>query len=893
MAGGTVFDLQGKVTLDTSDVPGKLKKVSTALKKGLASAAKISATALTAAATAVSFLAKSTVSAYAEFEQLEGGAKKIFDKMDYSVIAADAQSAYKNMNLSASEYLSMINQVGATFAATMGDKKGYETAKIGMQAIADYASGTGRSVSELNNKFALITRSTSSYQSIADQFSGILPATSKDFLKQAQKAGYLSKKYKDLTKVPLKEYQKALSKMLKKGVKDMGLAGNTAAESEKTITGSLAATKAAWKDLLVALGSGDGIKEAITKLVDSAKNLATNLKPVLKNALVGIAQLVEELGPILIEYIPELVADLLPALLDAASALLKAVVKALPGLLKSLLTVFKKFMITLKKWLLKNAPELGQAFVKFYLAVKKAFVKIKKAWNTTLKPALIEIGTKIKSYVGPAIETLSGVIEKLSGWFKSAATKIKEFVVWLNSGDEKAQRFKSVIQYIVTAFVAYIAIMKTVKTVMLAVQVAQTLLNAAMSANTLSLIVIALAAVAAGFVTLWNKSESFRNFWKGVWETISSKVESAKEKITTAWQAIKDYVQNDLAPAVKEAWEENMKPAIDTVKWSIIRVKTAFERIKAALEPISGKFDDIKTAITEYVTSGELGADITNTVKKAILFLANALSKVATWIANVITKIADIIEWFTSFDTAGQALKTAVLIVWNTIKMGIIRRVNAIRDRVSSAWETLKTNVSTAIDNIKTEAETKWEEVKSAVLGKIQNMRTQIILKFLQIKAKIKQTWEKIKSTITKPIEDAKDTIKGIVDQIKGFFTDAIKLDFKLPTITMGKKTWNTFAGTIEIPWPEIKWNKKAYMNPYMFTKPTVMAGFGDGAGGEIVYGHSALMRDIKNAVGGGVSSAEVTINVYAQPNQSAAEIAQMVQKEFIRWDRQRRAAYA
>ena len=77
-----------------------------------------------------------------------------------------------------------------------------------------------------------------------------------------------------------------------------------------------------------------------------------------------------------------------------------------------------------------------------------------------------------------------------------------------------------------------------------------------------------------------------------------------------------------------------------------------------------------------------------------------------------------------------------------------------------------------------------------------------------------------------------------------------------------------------------------------MFTKPTLM-GFGDGSGGEMVYGHENLMSDIKNAVAQTSAHADVTINVYPQPNQSPSEIAQMVQKEFIRWDRQRRAAYA
>ena len=107
-------------------------------------------------------ITKQSVEAYGELEQLAGGAKKIFDEMDYAKIEEDAKQAYKTMNLSASEYLALINDVGATFASTMGDERGYDTAKKGLQAISNYATGTGKNVDLLGQKFTMITRSTSS-----------------------------------------------------------------------------------------------------------------------------------------------------------------------------------------------------------------------------------------------------------------------------------------------------------------------------------------------------------------------------------------------------------------------------------------------------------------------------------------------------------------------------------------------------------------------------------------------------------------------------------------------------------------------------------------------------------------------------------------------------------
>ena len=226
-----------------------------------------------------------------ELEQLKGGVQKIFDEMDTSKIMADAANAYKDFNMSADKYLSKINDVGAAFAATMGDEKGYSVAKTGLQAIADYASGTGKDVAALSEKFTMITRSTSSYQSIADQFSGILPATSANFLEQAQAAGFLSGEYKALTEVPIAEYQDAVSQMLKKGTAELGLAGNTAAETATTFAGSLAAMKASYSNFLGTLATGEDVGPSLNALGETVYTfLVGNLLPMVGNILASLPE---------------------------------------------------------------------------------------------------------------------------------------------------------------------------------------------------------------------------------------------------------------------------------------------------------------------------------------------------------------------------------------------------------------------------------------------------------------------------------------------------------------------------------------------------------------------------------------------------------------------------
>ena len=297
-------------------VEGVSQSIVGKLGKAAATAAKALATAF--AVKKVVDFGKAAFDAYGQFEQLAGGAEKIFNEIDQSKILSDASGAWKSLNMSANEYLAAINQTGAMFAQTMGDEAGYETAKKGMQAISDYASGTGRNINELNDKFSMITRSTSSYQSIADQFAGILPATSKDFLEQAKAAGLLSDSYQSLTDVPVAEYQRAVSGMLEKGVADLGLAGNTAKESLFTITGSIEATKSAWQnlvtefgkpdadigarisDMLIAVMGENGEGGLARNVINEVKVIATNMIDAVSGAIsVGIGYIASN-GPALV-----------------------------------------------------------------------------------------------------------------------------------------------------------------------------------------------------------------------------------------------------------------------------------------------------------------------------------------------------------------------------------------------------------------------------------------------------------------------------------------------------------------------------------------------------------------------------------------------------------------
>ena len=59
--------------------------------------------------------------------------------------------------------------------------------------------------------------------------------------------------------------------------------------------------------------------------------------------------------------------------------------------------------------------------------------------------------------------------------------------------------------------------------------------------------IVGIVALVAAFVVLWNKSEAFRNFWKGLFEQV-------KSAVMQAWSSIQPALQN-LGGKLKELWQ--------------------------------------------------------------------------------------------------------------------------------------------------------------------------------------------------------------------------------------------------------------------------------------------------------------------------------------------------
>lgn len=360
----------------------------------------------------------------ANFEQLWGGAEKIFAGMDTSKILGDATQAYKDLGMSANQYLEKINDVGAAFKSSMGSQAGYDTARKGLQAISDYATGTGKDLNVLSDKFAMITRSTSSYQSIADQFSGILPATSQAFLDQAKACGDLSDQYTSLNQVPIAEYQQAVASALERGVEALNLTGNTAKEASSTLSGSVQEMKAAWENFTTSLVVPEiDSSEALQNLIDAFGDVIDNITPML-----------EELAPNLVNGLADAFTQLAPKLLNILGKTIKSVISAIPQMFKNLdLDGVAILIIGIGSAFTKIVPAIKaakEAIIAFNLACEAnpyillaVAIAAVGAAAVAVAPKLMEAfdNTKLGQALGDQIEKIVIEMELAGGkaeWFK-------------------------------------------------------------------------------------------------------------------------------------------------------------------------------------------------------------------------------------------------------------------------------------------------------------------------------------------------------------------------------------------------------------------------------------------------------------------------------------------
>ena len=203
----------------------------------------------------------------------------------------------------------------------------------------------------------------------------------------------------------------------------------------------------------------------------------------------------------------------------------------------------------------------------------------------------------------------------------------------------------------------------------------------------ITLVVVAIGALVAAFVYLWNTSDGFREFWINLWDGIKETTGQVIDGIVNfftvtipeACQSFIDAAQN-LATQVVEFFTVTIPEGVNTL---VTNIQTFFGTtipywIGYAVGYILGKLVEWGLRLVQFATQ-----DIPQFISKVVDWFKQLPGKVWTWLLNTINKTA---EW------VSQMIQKAI----QAGKEFITNVVDFIKNLPSKVWTFLSNTISKA-----------------------------------------------------------------------------------------------------------------------------------------------------------------------------------------------------
>ncbi len=383
-----LFDVAAKISLDTKgyergldDASSKTSSFAEKLGNGLKTAAKVGAAALTAAATAATALGTAAVKAYADYEQLVGGAKLMFGDA-YDFIAKKAQNAFATVQMSQNEYLRQVNGFATGLKTALGgnEKAAAELADRIITAEADVVAATGASQEAIQNAFNGIMKSN--YTMLDNLQIGIKP-TKEGFQEVIDKVNEWNEANGRATNYQIDNLADAQSALVDY-IEMVGMAGYANREASDTIQGSMAAAKAAWNNLLTGLADDEAdLESLVDNVVATVSKAGENIIPRVETVLDGIGKLIDKLLPKIVEKIPKLINKYLPKLIKSGAKIIASLISGITDDSDDLISTAQEAIRLIVDTITKSLPKLvkvgGNIVTEFIVGLSEMIPEIADA----------------------------------------------------------------------------------------------------------------------------------------------------------------------------------------------------------------------------------------------------------------------------------------------------------------------------------------------------------------------------------------------------------------------------------------------------------------------------------------------------------------------------------
>lgn len=256
-----------------------------------------------------------------ELQQNLGGTEAVFGQFAEN-IQNKAVEAYKNMGMSASEYMATANKMGSLFQGSgIEQQKALDMTSAAMQRAADVASVMGI---DMDMAMESIAGAAKGNFTMMDNLGVAMNATTLEAYALEKGINFKWNTASNAEKAEL-----AMQMFMERTTQ---YAGNFARESEETWTGSIGAMKASYQNLLGDIMLGNDLSSSLQALAQTVSTFVTeNLFPALINIASGLPQAIFTLTSTLV---PQLISQLWTAIITSAPQIYEAA-NALIGQLKT------------------------------------------------------------------------------------------------------------------------------------------------------------------------------------------------------------------------------------------------------------------------------------------------------------------------------------------------------------------------------------------------------------------------------------------------------------------------------------------------------------------------------------------------------------------------------
>lgn len=589
-------------------------------------------------------------------------------------------------------------------------------------------------------------------------------------------------------------------------------AGNFARESEETFSGSFGAMKAAAEDTLANLALGENIQPSLQALAETTSTfLFNNFLPMVGNILMGLPGLVggllkEGMVKIVQQVFGDEVAQQVSTELNKIGEVIASVFDMIFG------SMSRQDNIDLLTSL-GFSEETAEQIVNIGENIRVTFENIGAIFGelSTLAGNVVS-GLFGFSDAESVVSSLSGVLEKVTGFLREASEKLKDFTTWLNSGTPAADAFQAAVVGVGTAFATWkIASLLNdlggLSGILTTLSGGLTGFAATVTTAISSIPIIGwIAAAVAGLVwfftqtetgkEMWNNfvewaqglwdgvKEYFSNLWtsisetaSGIWDGVVSAWNGVVATVTGVWNGIVEFFSNlwtGIQTAASTAWNmlvqaimTVVQPFIDTFMqyWTSMSdgLSQMWEGIKmifqGAWDFIKALFMGVILVIIDLVTGnfGQLKEDlglIWESIKEAVSLVWEGIKTFFSGVIEAIVSFATThFENFKAFLSGlWEGIKSAASGAWEWLKETVSNLITGLIEWATNTWNNFTSFLSNLWENIKSGAINAWENLKTSVQEKIDN-----------IVSGAKRAWEDLKRSV----QEAVDRVKSIFDGIK------------------------------------------------------------------------------------------------------------------------------